>query len=481
MTKTYIRRLLLMSIWALGCCPAFAQDGHYWTQQYGTKSMLLSGSVIGGVDDLGAVFYNPGRLAVISNAAFLLSANVYEYNAITISDAFGNSKNATKSTIKGVPTLAAGSFKLRWLPRHHFAYAVMTRQSSDMSFSFQGEQHQDVIAALPGVEYFGAGVEYIQKSNEQWIGLTWSHAITPKISVGVTTNYTSNSQSKGAKIDLQALSANNETAMYRYNRTYDYKQSGLLWKAGLAATAGPWQLGLTITTPMINLSGSGNYNYEEFYKGIPALNKADIYSTSYQTGLKVTNQTPWSVGVGASRKIGRNKIHFSSEWYSSVSKYTLMNAADHISQSNPTDTVRFHLVDQLKSVWNAGLGMEFYISEHVSGFGSFSTDFTAVTNDLYRFAQRAPEANNSGWNTDFYHVGGGIVINLKGADITLGATHTGASQAIARPVNFPDNGNQSIFNGTDNANLQWDRWRLVFSFSLPFLKNYTDKFTEEKK
>ncbi len=29
-----------------------AQDSHHWTQQYGTRSMLLSGSIIGGVNDL---------------------------------------------------------------------------------------------------------------------------------------------------------------------------------------------------------------------------------------------------------------------------------------------------------------------------------------------------------------------------------------------------------------------------------------------
>ncbi len=49
-----------------------AQDGHFWTQQYGTRSMLLSGSIIGGVDDLGAVYYNPARLSQITNNAFLI-------------------------------------------------------------------------------------------------------------------------------------------------------------------------------------------------------------------------------------------------------------------------------------------------------------------------------------------------------------------------------------------------------------------------
>jgi hypothetical protein len=52
---------------ATSLCELQAQSGHYWTNQYGTRSMLLSGSVIGGVEDLGAVFYNPARLSQTEN------------------------------------------------------------------------------------------------------------------------------------------------------------------------------------------------------------------------------------------------------------------------------------------------------------------------------------------------------------------------------------------------------------------------------
>jgi hypothetical protein len=464
----------------IGYSFSYGQDSHYWTQQYGTKSMLLSGSVIGGVEDLGAVYYNPGRLAVISNAAFLLSANVYESNSITVSDAFGSGKSASKSTIRGVPTLAAGTFRIKKLPTHFFAYAIMTRQSADLSFGFRGEEKADVIAALPGIETFGANIGITQNSTEQWIGLTWSHPISKKISVGITTNYSTNNQSRGGTVALQALSQDNkDVVIYRYNRSFSYQQSSLLWKAGLAADLGTWQLGLTVTTPMLKLSGSGSYTYEEFFSSssAPSLDSLKKYSSSYQSGLNVNYKSPWSVGFGASRKIGRNKIHFSTEWFSSTPKYIVMQAADHISQSNPGDTISFHLVDQAKSVWNAGIGAEIFISEKVSGFASFSTDFTTSTGDIVRFAQRQNEASNSGWNVDFYHVGGGVVLKLKGADITLGATHTGASTKIDRPVNFPEKPGDPIFNSTDQADFRWDRWRLVFSFSFPFLRNYTDKLT----
>src|SRR5882672_432944 len=151
-------------------CPMMVsgQDSHYWTQQYGTKSMLLSGSVIGGVEDLGAVYYNPARLSVISNTAFMLSASVYELNSFKVTDAFGSSKNSSTSTLKGVPTLAAGAFKIKRLQKHFFAYAILSRQNSDFNMSYKNEVYQDVFSTLPGNEYFGAEVNIQGTSSEHW-------------------------------------------------------------------------------------------------------------------------------------------------------------------------------------------------------------------------------------------------------------------------------------------------------------------------
>jgi len=82
MAGTFIKAFLFLSMMLI-IEFSYAQNGHYWTQQYGTKSMLLSGSAIGGVSDLGAIYYNPARLSQIDNPAFLLSADVFEYSSST--------------------------------------------------------------------------------------------------------------------------------------------------------------------------------------------------------------------------------------------------------------------------------------------------------------------------------------------------------------------------------------------------------------
>ena len=90
------KHIFLFSIILLTLHSTFssAQYGHYWTQHYGTRSILLSGSAIAGVEDLGAVYYNPARIAQIENPAFLINVNVYEWNVLKLDDAFGNDRNA---------------------------------------------------------------------------------------------------------------------------------------------------------------------------------------------------------------------------------------------------------------------------------------------------------------------------------------------------------------------------------------------------
>ena len=77
--------------------------------------------------------------------------------------------------------------------------------------------------------------------------------------------------------------------------------------------------------------------------------------------------------------------------------------------------------------------------------------------------------------SDFYHFGGGFVLNVKRADLTLGVTHTGAKFNIPRSFSFPEDNYDEAFDPDDMINVKWNRWRIVFSFTLGFLKDYQKK------
>ncbi len=63
---------------------AFSQEFHYWTNQFGSRSALMSGAVVGGVRDTSAGFYNPGALGFVKASTFSVSANGYQLESVSV-------------------------------------------------------------------------------------------------------------------------------------------------------------------------------------------------------------------------------------------------------------------------------------------------------------------------------------------------------------------------------------------------------------
>lgn len=458
-----------------------AQDGHYWTQQYGTKSILLSNSMIGGVEDLGALYYNPGRLGLIENPAFLLNADVYELSKIKFDDAFGDGASLSKSTFGSVPSFVAGTFKVGFLKGHHFGYSILQRQSIDIDFNYRNEVFGNVIENFPGEEYFGANIRFNQKVKEEWYSLTWSYPFSDKLSIGVTSSMTRLKSRKGTLIELQALSESGDVAQYQFDRNYSIEHYGILWKLGIAGETKLFNWGLTLTTPSIQISSKGTYNYEEFFSGIDGASTIpDRFTTSRQSDISTDYRRPLALGGGLTFPFKKSEIHLSGEWYSGVSSYILLQAAPHVSQSDG-ETIRFALVDDLKSVINFGVGTQLYLSEKLSTYLSASTDFSAAPDLSTGFSQNEPIAHNTVFSADFYHLAAGFVLSIKRVDITLGAAYTSGKQEFARPVNFPNEDDDGIFEMDETGSFKWSRFRVIFSFSFPFLKDVSNRFSGDKK
>jgi len=75
-----LKYLITLAISTIIIHNASAQDTHYWNLQYGTRSNLLGGAVIGSVSDMAATYYNPAALALFPAPEILLSGKVYQYS-----------------------------------------------------------------------------------------------------------------------------------------------------------------------------------------------------------------------------------------------------------------------------------------------------------------------------------------------------------------------------------------------------------------
>jgi len=312
------------------------------------------------------------------------------------------------------------------------------------------------------------------------MGLTWSYPIRENLSVGITGVYVSTGSTRNIEMQLQLLyEEKTGVGQLLRNRMVDFSHNGLLWKFGLAWESKFMDLGITATTPKIHLRGSGNFIYEDFLSGMPDSLYTNHFESSVQGDLPVRSKSPFSVGGGVSFKLfNKHKIHLSAEYFNRIPRYTILNSIPFMGQSTGEE-INFTFYDEAEPVLNYGAGMEFVFTKTWSFYLSYCSDYSYVPSEIDRFIKFTDEASNSSSRADINHVGGGFILKLKRADITLGATNAWSRESIPRPVDFPDEGESGIFDSNDMADVRWSRWRFIFSFSFPFLKDIQEKVEDK--
>ncbi len=456
---------------------ALSQEAHYWSEQFGNRSMLLSGTVIGSVSDLGAVFYNPGRLALTENPAFVLSAKVYQWDRYTVKDGIGEGADLKESQFGGAPNLVAGSFTLPFLEDHQFAYSFLTRRRAESQFSFRAERFGVLVEGLPGESYLEGTINAKDGLKEEWIGVTWSRNWWEGISLGFSTFATIENRSRDLAIGVRAVNQDPQAAVKFSRRSYRYSHYGLLWKAGLAMVFDRWLLGLTVTTPKLDVHGTGSVKYEELLAGLASNGDGvsnDLLETSFQGGLDGRAKSPWAVGMGLGWDKGEFAVHLSGEWYSSIPEYRMVSARPFEGQSTGI-THTYSVVDEGHSIFNVGLGLEWRASETFSAYASVATDRSVAPPDGTIFLQGKDFVNDKAFAEDFFLSGGGFTWVTRWADLTLGATYAAASQLFDRPPGFPGEGDSGIQSEEGQVRYRYSRWRFLLGFSIPFAKDIADR------
>jgi hypothetical protein len=458
-----------------------AQTAHYWGESYGTRSMLLSGVVVGSVEDLGAVFYNPARLSQFETPAFVITGQVYQLKGLTVKNGLGDNIDLNQSNFGGGPALVSGTFKLGFLEGHQFAYAFLTRNESPFEFGFSFSEEGDYIEAFQGDEFFSGEISVSNKYKDNWMGLSWSYPINEKLSVGATGFYSNVERSASLRWQLQAYSLDlDSTAIYIDKRAYSYKSQSILGKFGISYQGDKLSLGLTITTPKLEGIGSGTTSYETFLSGIDSTKislSGNVYIINNQGDLETRTKSPFSLAIGGGVKLGkRSLLHVSGEYFAGIPAYTIMQSATFEAQSTEEE-LEMTIVEDLLPVLNYGLGLEVYINEHVSMFGSFATDFAAIDSDVNRISELNSNFNNNTFTADIYHFAFGTEIKTKFADLTIGATYANSSEPVERKFSI-DDGQDPV---TQNAELILTRWQFLLGFQFHYGEQLKEKFENRKK
>ena len=410
---------------------ASAQDSNYWSSAYGTRARLLGGVVIGSPGDISSVYYNPGALALAPGSEFLLAGSAFQYLRVSVANGSAPRKDLVSSTISTVPSLLAGEIPI--LDRDRLAYSFLSWQNVDLDIEQRTTSDAPPIA---GATFASIDLQYHQDVSDDWYGLTWARALTPRLGFGVTPALAVHSQRTQASILAMAENATREQAVLQYGKDFDFLHYRLLARLGLSGARDSLTWGVTFTTPGLGLFGGGGVRQSVNLTDQTG-SVGNVLGATFQDELDAKYQSPLGAGAGASLGWRQTRIHVAAEWWAAVDKYNVLEGEPFvvhvpITAQNPTgdSTVTAVVTEELDEVVNFGVGLEQRFSPDLVGFLSYHTDRSGRSPDS------EPGASVTTW--DLHHVTGGITFNAWRSNFAVGLSGAFGSRPIHGIGNRPD-------------------------------------------
>jgi hypothetical protein len=438
--------------------PLVGQDSQWWTNQYGNRARLLGGAVIGSSRDLSAVYYNPGGLALVPEPEALLTGFVFELDNITYKGLLLENSKASSTSFEVLAGLIAGQIPFGFLGDSKLAYSYLTRHNLEYRFNEGGTAvGADFVPGLPPAESATADLTLETRLRESWGGLTWSKPVG-SFGLGISTFVANRSQRGRFGGSLLSVREVEGVELLSSLQQYDYYNWRVLWKIGLATSFARWNAGLAITTPSVNLFGSGNLESQS----VGLTEGLEVVAITYQDALPARYASSWAVAAGV-EYIGEGwRGHAALEWFDRID-ITILDAAPFRAQTDPSLVLDPDVTNVMKGLVNVALGFEKRWSEQLSGYGTVYTDFTGDEVGDGSITTTTP------WN--LWTAGAGAIFSVGRSQFTLGLTYKFGSQ--------DDLDQLDLIPGTDldnrllNDNPEGSFWRLtlVLGFNLEFGPN----------
>ena len=439
-----IKKLLLLILSLLMLTKVFAQDTQYWAKQHGTYGELLGGVVVGGISDLSATYYNPGSLPFIRDTVLILTTHSLQAYSISLNDAFGSDEKLSTTSVYATPGIFAVRLPFKKLGNNQIIISYITRYN----FDYDAFGMKPTPYSTNQNYYTSNQIMFMQKLSEYWPGISWSNAISKNIGIGATLYFPYRSQSvinQALLQDRDSTGANNSTIFFE---NYSYYNLRALLKLGATFKLKSLMLGITVTTPSLNIFGRGeaalNITTTDDDLGL-----GENFISNYQNKLPTKFNSAMSVALGTAYYMENTSFYFTVEWFNKVNDFMILNAESFKAQSFGK-SISYNANYSLNSVINVGLGIKHIVNSNFILYGSITSDQTSyVPNSSNKFAL-------SNW--DIIHIRSGSMFKFRHVSITFGLGYGFRGNFYDR-IDFFNWGNEP------ESNVSYHQLDVIFGFT----------------
>lgn len=452
-----------------------SQQGNYKFNNFGNRSMLLSGNVTGSVEDIGLTYYNPSRLTEVENLLLAFNAKAYQLSSLKLTNFIDDESKLESTNFNGAATMAGGVFNLFGT---RFAYSYITKNRHEYKLNYSKNLiNSDLLENFPNVEEDNVSLGIGLNLKEDWTGLTWAHKVNEKLSLGISIFGSIYKHKSTTSIEHIVKSTENDISYYDNNVGFTQKSYGLFIKIGGNYHFEKFDLGININLPYLEVFEEGSFNYKKVIAG--AGSDYNQFLESKLKNLKSKRKEPLGISLGAGIPIKKSQLLINIDYVSGIKEYSRLDVPN-IDTGDELTAVNYN--ETRNAVVNFGFGAEIYLSDKFKSYLGFSTDFSANKSNPNLFDISTNETKNNNIGDDFYHFSTGIDWKLSWASVIFGVTYTKGSSEVLIPLKL-DLDDINI-QEPNTADLRYSRWQFVVGLEIPLLDekvNNLFKKDEEKK
>lgn len=455
------RPLLLLLLVTFTC--AFGQEGNYKFDNFGNQSVLLNGNVTGSVADLGLVYYNPARLGLIENPSFTVAGKAYEWSKYYFDDILQTDKSLSSNQFGGLPATIAGTFDLKFLPGHKFAYSILSRHRSNIRINYDSGLVPDIeYPNVPDAAESFTDLYFRDRLRDDWFGVSWAYPISETFSVGVSLFASIYEHNGRGDILINVQREGGNVVTYTNQLNYNQKTYGGQIKAGASWVVSDLEMGVNVSLPFIAVKQRASYRYQESLSGFSS--DEDFIIALENGDLENKRKTPLGIAYGIGIPWKMHKIHINLDWYAPLESYDRIELPEEILvnlEENP-------FKEKLKSVINFGVGGEFYVSPSLNIIGSFSSDFSASEESINLFDIINQSEQDINLLNDLWHFAIGVDFTRPWGNIILGTSYASTSSNIGSAPDISPDGTQTQPRNI-TTQINYERWRFIVGLEVPLL------------